>query len=38
LEPEEEGDGAPPREGGQRMRQHRRERPRKLQLARGAVE
>lgn len=37
LEPEEEGDGAP-REAGQRGRQHRRERSRKLQLARGAAE
>jgi Lrp/AsnC family transcriptional regulator for asnA, asnC and gidA len=37
LEPEDESDGAAPREGGQRGRQHRRERQRKLQLARGVA-
>ncbi len=35
LEPDEAGDGAAAREGGAHGRQHRRERTRKLQLARG---
>ncbi|HEU0113504.1 MAG TPA: Lrp/AsnC family transcriptional regulator [Thermomicrobiales bacterium] len=38
LEPEDEGVGATPREGAAHGRQHRRERPRKLHLARGAAE